>query len=61
LTGLTGVRVALPRLVPPQTAPVTSRLQIPRQNATQDDACMKGFTAGQHKRMEAMFQLHRGS
>ncbi|GBF91949.1 zinc metalloprotease [Raphidocelis subcapitata] len=24
-----------------------------------DDRCMKGFTAGQHKRMEAMWQLHR--
>jgi len=24
-----------------------------------DDKCMKGFTAGQHKRMEAMWQLHR--
>ena len=26
-----------------------------------DDKCMKGFTPLQHKRMEAMWQLHRGS
>lgn len=24
-----------------------------------DDKCMKGFTPLQHKRMEAMWQLHR--
>jgi hypothetical protein len=63
LTDLTGIDLLVSLFTPAVTknhliSPLCVQIPHPT-SSTQDDKCMKGFTAGQHKRMEAMWQLHR--